>query len=62
MSVEQRFIAKLKELQVKYATEILTKPTDPTAFGYGRASGELIGLKRAERLFEEAIGEEDDGT
>ena len=62
MSIETTFLAKIKELQINYAREVLTKPTNQTEFGYGRASGELIGLARAERLFEEVIGEEDDGT
>ena len=60
MSLEKRFIQRLKEMQIKHAIEALQKPKDKSEFGYGEAHGVLVGLKHAEQLFEETIGEDDD--
>lgn len=57
-----KFLEKLKNAQVEYACGKLEKPSDKTAFGFGEACGVYKGLKLAERLLEEAIGEEDDRT
>ena len=51
------YLRKLKELQAEYADAKLASPSDPTAFGYGQASGELRGLKRAEQLLTSVIEE-----
>lgn len=59
--VSKKFLVALKEMQAECLT-LLRTPKNPTAFGYGEASGILQGLERAERLFEEVIGEEDDRT
>ncbi len=59
--IEQTFIRRLKEEQTQ-CIDLLKTPRDKSAFGYGEASGILQGLSRAEQLFEEVIGEEDDGT
>jgi hypothetical protein len=59
--IEQIFIQRLKEEQTQ-CIDLLKTPKDKSAFGYGEASGILQGLSRAEQLFEEVIGEEDDGT
>lgn len=60
-SIEQIFIARIKEEQAG-CIQLLATPKDKTAFGYGEACGMLQGLNRAEQLFSEVIGEEDDGT
>ncbi len=65
MSVEhvvlQKFLQRLKEEQAS-CIDLLATPNDQTAFGYGKASGLYNGLRRAERLFEEVVGEEEDRT
>lgn len=58
---EQRFLERIKEEQAG-CIQLLATPKDKTAFGYGEACGTLQGLNRAEQLFLEVIGEEDDGT
>jgi hypothetical protein len=57
----KRFLASLKEEQLR-CIELLVTPNNPTEFGYGKASGILHGLRRAEQLFDEVIGEEEDRT
>lgn len=57
----QKFLQRLKEEQTECLT-LLATPKDKTAFGYGEASGIYNGLRRAERLFEEVVGEEEDRT
>lgn len=57
----KRFLQRLKEEQTG-CIALLATPKDKTAFGYGQASGIFQGLHRAEQLFEEVIGEEDDRT
>jgi hypothetical protein len=59
--VLKRFLQRLKEEQTG-CIALLATPKDKTAFGYGQASGLFHGLHRAEQLFEEVIGEEDDRT
>jgi len=65
MSVEhvilQKLLQRLKEEQAG-CIALLATPNDKTAFGYGQASGTYQGLCRAERLFEEVVGEEEDRT
>ena len=60
-SIEKRFLTRLKEEQ-NQCIDLLATPNDPTAFGYGKASGIIYGLRLAERVFEEVIGEEEDRT
>jgi len=57
----KKFLQRLKEEQIE-CIALLATPKDKTAFGYGQASGHFLGLHRAEQLFEEVIGEEDDRT
>lgn len=57
----KRFLVALKEEQ-SGCIDLLATPNNPTAFGYGKASGILYGLRRAEQLFEEVLGEEKDRT
>lgn len=59
--VLKKFLQRLKEEQTG-CIALLATPRDKTAFGYGQASGIFQGLYRAEQLFEEVIGEEDDRT
>lgn len=61
MGIEQVFIARLKEEQAK-CIQLLHTPKNPTEFGYGEACGLAQGLGRAEQLFLDVIGEEDDRT
>ena len=60
--VLKRFLSRLKEEQTEFPSATLLHPKNPTEFGFGEASGILKGLIRAEQLFEEVIGEEDDRT
>ena len=65
MSIEtpilQKLLQRLKEEQTN-CLALLATPKDKTAFGYGEASGLYNGLCRAERLFEEVVGEAEDET
>lgn len=60
-NIEQIFLERLQQ-EKDGCMDLLARPRDKSAFGYGEASGILQGLTRAERLFEEVIGEEDDRT
>lgn len=51
------YINKLKGMQTEYADAALRRPSDRTAFGYGRASGEYTGLLLAEQLLKQTIEE-----
>ena len=57
----QKLLQRLKEEQAA-CTSLLATPKDKSAFGYGEASGTYQGLCRAEQLFEEVVGEEEDRT
>ncbi len=57
----QKFLQRLKEEQAG-CIALLATPKDKTAFGYGEASGTYQGLCRAEQLFEEVVGEDEDRT
>jgi limonene-1,2-epoxide hydrolase len=60
--VLRRFLAALKEEQSKHAFNSLSRPPNKTEFGFGHVCGIHAGLIRAEQLFEEVIGEEEDRT
>lgn len=60
-SVLKKFLTVLKQEQVEMLA-LLATPIDKSAFGYGQASGRLLGLNRAERLLAEVSGEEEDET
>ena len=60
--LEQRFLNRLLEFKTQYANEMLQHPRDKTEFGFGEVCGTYQGLLRAEQLFLELIGEEDDRT
>lgn len=59
--IENIFIERLKGEQAE-CIQLLATPKDKTAFGYGEACGILQGLNRAEQLFLDVIGEDDDRT
>ena len=65
MSIEtpilQKLLQRLKEEQLD-CLALLATPKEKSAFGYGEASGLYNGLCRAERLFEEVVGEAEDET
>lgn len=60
-TILKKFLTVLKQEQVEMLA-LLATPIDKTAFGYGQASGRLLGLNRAERLLAEVSGEEEDET
>jgi hypothetical protein len=55
----QKYLQRLKEEQTQ-CISLLATPKEKSAFGYGEASGTYQGLCRAEQLFEEVVGEEED--
>ena len=55
----QKFLQRLKEEQTD-CIALLATPKDKSEFGYGEACGLYQGLCRAEQLFEDVVGEEDD--
>jgi hypothetical protein len=57
----KKYLQRLKEEQAG-CIALLATPKDKSAFGYGEASGTYHGLCRAEQLFEEVIGEDEDRT
>ena len=57
----KKILQRLKEEQ-EGCIVLLKTPRDKSAFGYGQASGILEGLSRAEQLFMEVVGEEEDRT
>lgn len=57
----QKLLQRLKEEQAG-CIALLATPKDKSAFGYGEASGTYHGLCRAEQLFNEVVGEEEDET
>jgi len=59
--VFKKFLTAVKQEQAG-CLALLATPKDKSAFGYGEACGILQGLNRAERLFEEVVGEEEDRT
>jgi hypothetical protein len=54
------YLERLKSAQTEWSNESLTRPSDKTEFGYGRACGTLQGLKRAEQLLTQVMEEDDD--
>ncbi len=56
----KKYLQRLKEEQAG-CISLLATPKDKTAFGYGEATGTYRGLCRAEQLFDEVVGEEEDG-
>ncbi len=60
-TILRKFLQRLKEEQAG-CLALLATPKDKTAFGYGEACGTLHGLCRAEQLFEEVVGEDEDRT
>lgn len=60
--IEKKFIEALEKRKREYADTTLNRPTDPTEFGYGKASGVYQGFCLAGQLFLDIIGEEDDRT
>ena len=60
--VLKRFLDALREEQSRHALNSVTRPPNKTEFGFGHACGTYAGLYRAEQLFNEVIGEEEDRT
>jgi len=60
-TILKKFLTAVKQEQAG-CLALLATPKDKSAFGYGEACGLLQGLNRAERLFEEVVGEEEDRT
>ncbi len=57
----KKYLQRLKEEQAG-CIALLATPKDKSAFGYGEASGTYHGLCRAEQLFDEVVGEDEDRT
>ncbi len=57
----KQYLQRLKEEQAG-CIALLATPKDKSAFGYGEACGTYHGLCRAEQLFNEVIGEDEDRT
>jgi len=57
----KKYLQRLKEEQAG-CIALLGTPKKPTEFGYGEASGIYQGLCRAEQLFLEVVGEDEDET
>ncbi len=57
----KKYLQRLKEEQAGCIV-LLATPKDKSAFGYGEAAGTYHGLCRAEQLFDEVVGEDEDGT
>ncbi len=55
----KKYLQRLKEEQAG-CIALLATPKAKTEFGYGEASGIYQGLCRAEQLFEEVVGEDED--
>ena len=60
-TILRKFLQRLKEEQDS-CIALLATPKDKSAFGYGEASGIYQGLGRAEQLFNEVVGEDEDRT
>ena len=56
----KKYLHRLKEEQAG-CIALLATPKNKTEFGYGEACGIYQGLCRAEQLFDEVVGEEEDG-
>lgn len=52
-------IQALKAKQAEWALGALSLPADKTEFGYGHAAGVLHGLKMAEQLYLDLLGDRD---
>lgn len=62
MSAVEKLLAQLKDRQVAFAVEALGIVRQRDAFEFGRLHGVISGLKMAEGLLEEILGEDDVGT
>jgi len=61
-NVLKEFLGRIKRLKVEYAQGALLSPPEKTEFGFGQVCGVYEGLTRAEQLFKEVIGEDEDRT
>ena len=52
------YLGKLKSMQTSYPKEALQKPSDKSAFEYGKHCGVLEGLLLAERLLLKTVEDE----
>lgn len=59
--VLKKYLQRLKEEHAG-CIALLATPKNKSEFGYGEACGIYQGLRRAEQLFEEVIGEAEDET
>lgn len=58
--IEERYIAKLKELRTALADDALFRPKKENEFEYGVACGTNIGLRLAEEKFLALLSEGED--
>jgi hypothetical protein len=55
----ERFLEELRELRQKHSASALAPPEDKrNEFGYGKACGIDEGLRRAEELYEQCLGQQ----
>lgn len=59
MPLIEKFLSRLKERQPQFAVEALSNAGQRDAFEFGRMSGVLQGLKMAESILEDILGEAD---
>ncbi len=57
----RKYLQRLKEEQAN-CIALLATPKNKSEFGYGEACGIYQGLRRAEQLFDEVVGEDEDET
>lgn len=62
LELSKKFLALIKGEKEKHAVLSVVRPPDKSEFGFGQACGIYSGLHRAEQLFKQAIGEEEDRT
>ena len=62
LEVSKKYLELIKSEMEKHAVLSVVRPPEKTEFGFGQACGIYAGLYRAEQLFKQAIGEEEDRT
>lgn len=56
----ENIITKLEQLTAQVAQDSLFRPSDPTAYGYGVAVGQVRGLQRALDVVKGELEDEDE--
>ena len=62
LEISKKFLELIKSDMEKHAVLSVVRPPDKSEFGFGQACGIYSGLYRAEQLFKQVIGEEEDRT